>query len=202
MPKKILNFHRFHLPAFSWRALLDPVSALLLIGLFGFYQFYGHRFFIFVATSLVGFGLWAVGRRRWEIAIPIQTFFLGVWAYNLYEYQTLPLLVVFLIYGLLLAYAFWRLFGEPHLANVTVLQWLYMAVSTLAVWELAIIIQLFWPVEPWSRTYLVVAALIFFQIALSLRLTGVTSTRSLLIPLLIVLILAVVVITSTPIPIT
>ena len=202
MPKRILSFRRWHLPAFSWLALLDPVTLLLIIGVVYFFHFYQHRTFPFLALLLGLFALWAIGRRRWEVAIPIQTFFLGTLAYNLYESQILPFTGVFIVYAILLAYAFWRLFGEPRLKQVTTLQWLYISVSTLAVWELAIIIQLFWPVEPWSRTFLVVAALVFFQIALSLRLTGITSARSLLIPLLIVLLLVIVVITSTPIPIT
>jgi hypothetical protein len=200
MSKKRFKLGRWHLPAFSWRALLDPITFLLIIGVVMFFPYYPHRTFPFLAPVLGLLGLWAVGRKRFEVAIPIQTFFLGTWAYNLFENQTLPLVGVFLAYGLLLTYAFWRLFGEPRLKQVTTIQWLYITLSTLLVWELATIIQLFWPVEPWSRTYLVVAALVFFQIALSLRLTGETSPKSLLVPALIVVILVAVVISTTLIP--
>lgn len=199
MPRPSRNVRRLALPAFAWRALLDPLTLLLIIGVSEFFPYYPHRTFPFLAPFLGLFGLWAVGQKRLEISMPITTLFLGTWAYNLLESGTLPLPFVMVGFAFLLSYAFWRFFGEPRWADINPLKWTYLAVSTLIVWELALIIQLFWRVEPWSRAFLLVAALIFFQLALSLRFSGETSPRSLIVPFLIVSLLAAIVIATTPV---
>ena len=150
------------------RSLLDPVSLFLLLALYGFYLFYWPRFLVFVAVILVMFGLWAVTQKLWQIAIPIQTFFVGTWAYNFFEGRNHALAMLMILFLLLLGYGFWTLLGRPQLKSLTLLHSLYLVLATLLVWELAVIIQLFWAVEPWSRMFLVVAALIFLEIALAL----------------------------------
>lgn len=177
--------------------------ALLLLGLLGFYQFYWGRFLVFVATGLALVGLWAVLVRRWEMTIPIQLFFLGTWSYNFFDGvgdRSLQIVGVMLAFLFLLAYGFWMLLERPTLKALTLLHSLYLTLATLVVWELALLIKLFWPVEPWSRTFVVVAAFIFLRMAIHLRLGGETSTRPLVAPLVIILFLISVVIYSTPIP--
>lgn len=176
---------------------------LLFLGLLGFYQFYWGRFFVFVATGLALVGLWAALVRRWEMTIPIQLFFLGTWSYNFFEGvgdRSLQIVGVMLAFLFLLAYGFWMLLERPTLKALTLLHSLYLTLATLIVWELALLIKLFWPVEPWSRTFVVVAAFIFLRMAIHLRLGGETSTRPLVAPLVIILFLISVVIYSTPIP--
>ncbi len=190
---------RLPAPAVSLHRLLDPVTVLLIFGLVGFFTFY-HRFLIFVAAGLVVIGLTAVAQRRWEIAIPIQTFLIGTWAYNAFEGSRSPLLWIMLIFLLSIAYGFWTLLDRPSFHSITLLHTIYLTITTLIVWELALIIKLFWPVEPWSRTFLVVAAMMFLERATTLRLTGVTSTRTLALPFVIILIMAGLVILTTPIP--
>lgn len=182
------------------RRLADPVTLLTLIGLAGFFEFYGRRTLVFVATALALGGVWAVLQRRWDIAIPIQTFFLGTWAYNYFEGRAHSLLWIMVTFAVLLAYAFWKLFRHPALQSISTLQWLYISLATLILWEQAIIIKLFWPVEPWSRTFIIVATLIFLEMAVSHRLSGSTSLKPLAVPLVVICLLTAVVILSTPIP--
>lgn len=192
MPKRLFSLYI--------RPLLDPSTLLIALGFAGFFQYYGGRFLIFIAAGLALVGLWAVMQHRWETAIPIQTFFLGTWAYNLFSDPTDGLVGIMLSFLFLLTYAFWKMFGQPRLRDLTALHSIYLTLAILIVWELAVFIQLFWPVEPWSRTFLVIAALIFLQIAASLRLSGETQIRPLLAPLSVILVIVVAIIISTPIP--
>lgn len=187
-------------PRFQFNRLVDPVSLLLIVGLFGFFRFYGGRFLALIAILLTLIGLWTVFTRQWEIAIPIETFLVGTWAYNFFVGFTQPLLGVMLVYLLLLAFGFWTLLGRPPLRAFSQLHFLHLTLATLIVWELAVVIQLFWPVEPWSRSFLVVAAMVFFYLSLDLRLKDRDDMRQLLPPAIILLVMMAVVIGTTIIP--
>lgn len=182
------------------RSLIDPLTLLTVFGMVGFFVYYWPRFLVFVALTLAIASLGAIMIRRWEIAVPIQTFFLGTWTYNFFEGRSQAILGIMLIFFVLLGYGFYRLLNKPSLRSLSIFHGLYLALATLVVWELAVLIALFWPVEPWSRTFLVVAAMIFFERALAWRLAGATSPKSLVVSLLVILGITAIVILSTPIP--
>lgn len=190
---------RFDL-SLSLRSLFDPVTVLTIAGIAGFF-FYWPRFLVFIALGLGIVGLAAISQRRWEIAIPIQTFFLGTWTYNYFEGRNQAIVGIMFVFLALLAYGFYRLLDKPSLRSLSIFHSLYLLLATLVVWQLAVLITLFWPVEPWSRTFLVVAAMVFFERALALRLGGVEQARLLLLPLFVILAITLIVILSTPIPI-
>ncbi len=183
------------------RPLIDPSTLLIILGLVGFYLYYPHRALSFLAVGIAIIGIVAVVYKRWESAIPIQTFFLGTWAYNIVENnpaRDLHLLEIMLAFLLLLGYGFWKMFNRPARKELTALHGLYLSLATLIVWELAVIIDMFWPVEPWSRTFLVVAALIFLQMAIAVRLSGRQNPRLLIVPLIVILLVTVAIIVTTP----
>lgn len=185
----------------SLRSLVDPVTLLTIAGIAGFFFYYWPRFLVFIALGLGLVGLGAISQRRWEIAIPIQTFFLGTWTYNFFEGRDQAIVGIMFVFLGLLAYGFYRLLDKPNLRALSIFHVLYLLLATLVVWQLAVLITLFWPVEPWSRTFLVVAAMIFFERALAFRLGGTTQARLLLLPLFVILAITLIVILSTPIPI-
>lgn len=185
----------------SWLLLMD--SLLLGLGVSGFiwyfYQSYGPRLLLVVAgaLALVGFGTIFYDRR--DLYVPIQLFFLGTWAYNFFEGRWGGLVWIMLFFLIILAYGFWSFLDRPARAKLALLPSLYLSLATLIVWELAILIHLFWPVDPSSRMFLVIAALVFLQLAMRLRLSGQTSPVPLVAPLVIILMLMLAVISSTPI---
>lgn len=184
----------------AWRHwATDPVTLLTIAGVVGFFVYSGPRFLDFVAVILGAVALIAIRERRWEIAIPIQIFFLGTWTYNFFEGRSQAIVGIMLVFLVLLGYGFYRLLGRPSWRDVSIIHGLYLALATLVVWQLAILIALFWPVEPWSRTFLVVAALVFFERALQHRVEGSEDPRPLIGPFLIIITIAVIVILSTPI---
>lgn len=185
---------------FQFNRLVDPVSLLLIVGLFGFFRFYGGRFLAIIAIVLTLIGLWAVFTRQWEIAIPIETFLVGTWAYNFFVGFSQPLLGVMIVYLFLLGFGFWTLLGRAPISQFTQLHVLHLTLATLIVWELAVIIQLFWPVEPWSRTFLVVAAMVFFYLSLDLRLKERDDMKQLAVPAAFILLTIALVIGTTIIP--
>lgn len=184
------------------RPLVDPSTALIILGIIEFALYYPHRTLAFIAAGIGLAGIGALIYGRWELTIPIQTFLLGTWIYNAIENnpdKNLQLVEIMLFFLLLLGYAFWKLFRQPTFRQLTTLQGLYVSLATLIVWELAVAIDLFWPVEPWSRAALVVTALVFLEIASGLRLSGEQNPRLLLGPLAVIILIGIAIIATTPI---
>lgn len=184
------------------RPLIDPSTLLIILGLVEFILYYPHRSLTIIAVVVAAIGVVAVYFKYWETAVPIQTFLLGTWIYNAVENnpnESLHLIEVMLFFLLLLSFGFWKIFHSPRPEKLGNLYSLYLSLATLIVWELAVLIDLFWPVEPWSRSFLVVAALVFLQMAAGFRLAGKKNPLILLGPLFIILLLTIIIIITTPI---